>query len=99
MTPVTTMRGRHVALFGLGGSGFATAEALKAGGARVAVWDDNAGARERAAAAGHEVVYLAAADWASFSALILNRFSVRKGSRPSFSTPTPRTHPRTKSRM
>ena len=72
MTPVTCLRGRHVALFGLGGSGFATAEALKAGDARVAVWDDNAAARERAAAAGHEVVDLAAADWSAFSALILS---------------------------
>ncbi|MDX7952261.1 UDP-N-acetylmuramoyl-L-alanine--D-glutamate ligase [Lichenihabitans sp. Uapishka_5] len=72
MTPVTTMRGRSVALFGLGGSGFATAEALKAGGAQVAVWDDNAGARERAAAAGHTVVDLAEADWSGFSALILS---------------------------
>ena len=66
------MRGRHVALFGLGGSGFATAEALKAGGARVAVWDDTAGARDRAAAAGHEVVDLSDADWSAFSALILS---------------------------
>ena len=72
MTPVTCMRGKHVALFGLGGSGFATAEALKAGGARIAVWDDNAAARERAAAAGHEVVDLTASDWSAFSALILS---------------------------
>ena len=72
MTPVTCLRGRHVALYGLGGSGFATAEALKAGGARIAVWDDNAAACERAAAAGHEVVDLATANWSAFSALILS---------------------------
>ena len=36
MTPVTVFAGRKVALFGLGGSGLATARALKAGGAEVA---------------------------------------------------------------
>ena len=34
MTPVETLRGRSVALFGLGGSGLATLRALVAGGAR-----------------------------------------------------------------
>ncbi len=33
MTPVTCMRGKRLALFGLGGSGLATARALVAGGA------------------------------------------------------------------
>ena len=41
MTPVETFRGKRVALFGLGGSGMATATALKAGGAEVIVWDDS----------------------------------------------------------
>ena len=72
MTPVTTFAGRTVALFGLGGSGFATAEALRAGEADAAVWDDSPAARERAAAAGHRVVDLAAADWSSFVALVLS---------------------------
>jgi UDP-N-acetylmuramoylalanine--D-glutamate ligase len=36
MTPVTCFRGRSVALFGLGGSGLATAQALASGGAQVA---------------------------------------------------------------
>ena len=52
MTPVTVFSGRKVALFGLGGSGLATARALKAGGAEVAAWDDNEKSRETAAAEG-----------------------------------------------
>ena len=38
MTPATTFAGRTVALFGLGGSGLATAVSLQAGGARVVAW-------------------------------------------------------------
>ncbi len=41
MIPVTTFKGKRVALFGLGGSGMATALALKEGGADVLAWDDN----------------------------------------------------------
>ncbi len=53
MIPVTSFAGKSVAVFGLGGSGRATALALAAGGATVAAWDDNAergrrGARPRA---------------------------------------------------
>ena len=40
-----------VALFGLGGSGLATAQALKAGGADVVAWDDNAASVDKARAA------------------------------------------------
>ena len=42
MTPITTFADRTIALFGLGGSGLATAQALKAGGADVRAWDDSA---------------------------------------------------------
>ena len=45
MIAATTFAGKRVALFGLGGSGLATARALREGGAEVAVWDDNASAR------------------------------------------------------
>ena len=48
MTPATTFAGRTVALFGLGGSGLATALALKAGGARVVACDDSAEAMANA---------------------------------------------------
>ncbi|WP_349369263.1 UDP-N-acetylmuramoyl-L-alanine--D-glutamate ligase [Salinarimonas sp.] len=72
MTPATTFAGRSVALFGLGGSGLATAKALIAGGASVAAWDDAEAKRAEAAAAGVPVVDLAQADWAGFSALVLS---------------------------
>jgi UDP-N-acetylmuramoylalanine--D-glutamate ligase len=71
MTPVTSFAGRRVALFGLGGSGLVTAQALVAGGAGVACWDDAEAQRAKAAQAGLDVVDLARADWSGFSALIL----------------------------
>lgn len=71
MTPVETFAGKTVALFGLGGSGFATAEALKAGGAEVIVWDDGAGAVEKARAAGFRAEDLRTIDWVAVAALIL----------------------------
>jgi len=72
MTPVTVFKGQSVAVFGLGGSGFVTAQALVAGGARVNVWDDNEHAREKARAAGLRIENLAGADWRAFSALVLS---------------------------
>ncbi len=71
MTPVETLRGQSVALFGLGGSGLSTARALVAGGAEVAAWDDSPAARERAEAAGIALVDLAQADWRSFRVFVL----------------------------
>lgn len=72
MTPVTCFEGQHTAVFGLGGSGFVTAQALVAGGARVTVWDDNEHAREKARAAGLRIENLAAANWRDFSSLVLS---------------------------
>jgi UDP-N-acetylmuramoylalanine--D-glutamate ligase len=69
VTPVSTFAGRRVALFGLGGSGLATARALIAGGADVAAWDDGEGGRARADV---PLVDLAAADWSGFFSLILS---------------------------
>ncbi len=71
MTPVTTFAGRRVALFGLGGSGIATALALMAGGAEVAAWDDNEASRAKAEARGIATADLRAADWSGFVALVL----------------------------
>jgi UDP-N-acetylmuramoylalanine--D-glutamate ligase len=71
MTPVETMRGQSVAVFGLGGSGLSTAHALIAGGAKLAAWDDSPPARERAAAAGIALVDLAQADWREFRLMVL----------------------------
>ena len=58
MTPATSFAGQKVALFGLGGSGLATLESLKAGGADVLAWDDSAGSREKAQARGLTVADL-----------------------------------------
>lgn len=71
MIPVTAFEGMHCALFGLGGSGMATARALVAGGARVTAWDDNPDTVAKAADAGIETGDLASADWAAFDALVL----------------------------
>jgi UDP-N-acetylmuramoylalanine--D-glutamate ligase len=72
MTPVTGFAGQSVALFGLGGSGVATALALQAGGARLVAWDDSEAARKRAAAAGIALGDLAAMPWRDFAALVLS---------------------------
>ena len=45
MIPVTTFAGKKVAVFGLGGSGLASASALLAGGADVVAFDDDAAER------------------------------------------------------
>ncbi|HEX9167728.1 MAG TPA: UDP-N-acetylmuramoyl-L-alanine--D-glutamate ligase, partial [Roseiarcus sp.] len=71
MTPVETMRGESVALFGLGGSGLSTARALVAGGAEIAAWDDSPAAREHASAAGIALVDLAEAEWRGFRLFVL----------------------------
>jgi UDP-N-acetylmuramoylalanine--D-glutamate ligase len=72
MIPVTSFNGRNVALFGLGGSGLATARALQAGGARVAVWDDAPASREKAEAEGFVPVDLRELHWPDFAALLLS---------------------------
>lgn len=72
MTPVTACAGQRIAVFGLGGSGFVTAQALVAGGAEVLVWDDNEHAREKARAAGLRIENLALADWPRLTALVLS---------------------------
>ncbi len=71
MTPITSFKDKKVALFGLGGSGFVSAQALVAGGANVSVWDDKESARDRARDAGLNVVDLHDADWKQFSSFVL----------------------------
>ncbi len=70
VTPVSTSAGKRVALFGLGGSGLATARALIAGGAEVSAWDD--GEASRAKASDVPLVDLSSADWSRFAALVLS---------------------------
>lgn len=72
MIPVTTFAGKTVALFGLGGSGLATALALKEGGAHVIACDDNPAKMAEANAKGVETGDLRKADWSRFSSLILS---------------------------
>ena len=71
MIPVTHMRGRNLALFGLGGSGLATAEALVMGGANVLAFDDNPASVRRAHDAGIQTGDLRDADWSRMDALVL----------------------------
>ncbi|WP_275783505.1 UDP-N-acetylmuramoyl-L-alanine--D-glutamate ligase [Pararhizobium gei] len=72
MIPISTLAGKAVALFGLGGSGLSTAKALVAGGAVVTAWDDNAESVAKARAEGIGTGDLRQADWAAFSAFVLS---------------------------
>jgi UDP-N-acetylmuramoylalanine--D-glutamate ligase len=72
MIPVTSLAGQKVALFGLGGSGLATASALADGGALVTAWDDNPASVEKAAAAGIAVADLRGIDWSAMDCFVLS---------------------------
>jgi UDP-N-acetylmuramoylalanine--D-glutamate ligase len=69
--PITAFAGKKVAIFGLGGSGFASARALLAGGADVIAWDDNADVVAKAMRAGVPTADLRHVEWSSISALVL----------------------------
>jgi UDP-N-acetylmuramoylalanine--D-glutamate ligase len=71
MIPVTAFAGKKVAIFGLGGSGLASASALLAGGADVIGWDDSAEAVTKAMSAGIPSGDLRQLDWSKISALVL----------------------------
>jgi UDP-N-acetylmuramoylalanine--D-glutamate ligase len=71
MIPVTTFAGKKVAVFGLGGSGLASASALLAGGADVIGWDDSADTVAKATSAGIPTADLRQIDWSRISALVL----------------------------
>lgn len=58
MIPVQDMKGRCVAVLGLGRSGLSAARSLQAGGGEVVVWDDGATARQAAQAEGFTCVDL-----------------------------------------
>jgi UDP-N-acetylmuramoylalanine--D-glutamate ligase len=72
MIPGATFKGRRVALFGLGGSGLATALALKEGGAEVVAWDDNPGSVAQASEKGVAVADLRGEDWTAFASFVLS---------------------------
>jgi UDP-N-acetylmuramoylalanine--D-glutamate ligase len=71
MIPVSTFAGKKVAVFGLGGSGLASASALLAGGADVVGADDGAESVAKASAAGIPIADLRTADWSRIAALVL----------------------------
>jgi len=71
MIPATTFHEQPVALFGLGGSGLATARALIAGGAKVTAWDDSAESVAKAGAEGIPTGDLRDLDWSTIKALVL----------------------------
>ena len=72
MIPVRSLAGRKVALFGLGGSGLATARALIKGGAEVTAWDDNPESVAKAQAEGIATQDLRGIDWPSQSSFVLS---------------------------
>jgi UDP-N-acetylmuramoylalanine--D-glutamate ligase len=69
--PVTSFAGKTVAVFGLGGSGLASCDALKAGGAEVIACDDDLDRMGQAAQAGFITADLRTVAWHNFAALIL----------------------------
>jgi len=71
MIAATAMKNSRVALFGLGGSGIATAHALLAGGAEVMAWDDNRDRVAEAENAGIPVGDPRAFEWSDIDALVL----------------------------
>jgi UDP-N-acetylmuramoylalanine--D-glutamate ligase len=71
MIPIKSFAGQRVAVFGLGGSGLASAQALVAGGASVVAFDDSAESLTKASAAGIATADLRTLDWSSFAALVL----------------------------
>ena len=72
MIPATTFGGKRVALFGLGGSGIATARALVEGGADIVAWDDNPESVARAEAEGIPTGNLRQEDWSVFASFVLS---------------------------
>jgi UDP-N-acetylmuramoylalanine--D-glutamate ligase len=72
MIAARAFSGKRVALFGLGGSGTATAKALVAGGADVTAWDDNPESVTRARDAGIAVGDLRQQDWSRYASFVLS---------------------------
>lgn len=90
MTPVSTFAAQRVALFGLGGSGLVTAQALIAGGADVIAWDDAEAQRARAREAGVALADLRTMSWRGVSALVLTPGAPLTHPTPHWSVPLAR---------
>lgn len=72
MIEVFPFAGYPVAVMGLGKSGLATAEALRAAGAEVWAWDDSEAKRAEAKAKGFEPVDLMTCHWNELTSLVLS---------------------------
>lgn len=72
MIKIDIFKGAKVALFGLGSSGIATAQALMLGGSDVIAFDDNATSVARAKQSGIKISDLRDIDWGDIKALILS---------------------------
>lgn len=72
MIAARTFSGTRVAVFGLAGSGLATAHSLIAGGAEIVAWDDNPDRVGQAAAQQVPTGDLRRQDWGRFAALALS---------------------------
>ncbi|APH72772.1 UDP-N-acetylmuramoyl-L-alanine--D-glutamate ligase [Aquibium oceanicum] len=72
MIPARSFEGKKVALFGLGGSGIATARALMEGGASVVAWDDNPDSVGRAGSQGVPTADLRGQDWSDIASFVLS---------------------------
>ena len=70
MTPALHYLKSHVAVVGLGRSGFSAARALEKVGAKVVVWDDDEGARDRAESEGFTVVQPSEKAWAVLKTVV-----------------------------
>jgi UDP-N-acetylmuramoylalanine--D-glutamate ligase len=66
------LRGRPVAVLGLGKSGLPAARALAESGVETWAWDDNPARRAEAASVGPKPVDLAACDWSRVAMLVLS---------------------------
>lgn len=71
MIAAAGFNGKSIALFGLGGSGMATAASLLNGGAEVIAWDDNPASVADAADVGITTADLHEIDWSDIAFLVL----------------------------
>jgi len=67
-----TSKGKKIALFGLGGSGLATARSLQAGGADLVCFDDNPASVQKAIDQGLTTADLRSVDFSTLDALLLS---------------------------
>ena len=72
MIALDHLKGRRVAVFGLGRTGLSAARALASGGARPLLWDDDARRRTSAEREGFELAEPARLDWTGVALLVLS---------------------------